>query len=80
MSTTRAMTPAELRRLDDEYVARSWRRAEDRDVRRLRRELFPRVPTSEQRRNACLAARHHLHALGFWSELVDRVLAEEAGA
>jgi hypothetical protein len=78
MSTTRATTPAEARRRDDEYVRRGVERARDREVRRLRRELFPRVPSDEQRREASRRAWRHLADLGLMSEVVARVLTEPA--
>ncbi len=72
------MTPAEARRRDDEYVRRGVERARDREVRRLRRELFARVPSDEQRREASRRAWRHLADLGLMSEGVARVLTEPA--
>ncbi len=72
------MTAAELRRRDDAYVRRGLVRRDDREVRRLRAELNPRTTTAEQRLASARATWWHLHQAGLLSEVVERVLVEEA--
>ncbi len=72
------MTAAELRRRDDDYVRRGLARRDDREVRRLRAELYQRTTTAEQRLAAARATWWHLHQVGLLSEVVERVLVEEA--
>ncbi len=74
------MTPGELRRLDDAYVRRGLARRDDREVRRLRRELHPRTTTDEQRVASARATWWHFHQVGLLSEVVERVLVEEAAS
>ncbi len=69
-------------RLDNHYVSRAHLRTSDREVRHLRLRNAHQGPYRRLPAHVRLeSARHawlHLEALGLMSELVDRVLREEA--
>ncbi len=74
------MTPAELRAADAEYERRGLQRAAE--VRRLRLRDVDQWPYREipahVRLESARRAWAHLYEAGLLSELVDRVLREEA--